>query len=196
MTEERGEITRLLQDLEDANPSDRDRAWRSLYGEVIRIAHGQRARWHGDWTLETRALANEMFIRCFGNGTPRFEDRLHFFRVMSTTIRRILINYAEQRGAEKRGGKVQDLQLQNGDWIDLSPEAADQIIDLHRALERFEATDARASEIVRLKFFLGLSIDEIAEVLGVSRATVGRDWASARAWLWREMEGPPPAEDD
>ena len=196
MADERGEITRLLQGPESATLSTHDRAWQLLYQEVLRIAHEQRRRWQGDWTLETRALANEVFIKLFGNCTQRFEDRRHFFRVTGTAIRRILINYAEQRVAKKRGGNAVVVSLEDADGIDLSPETSEQIMDLHRALERFEKMDPRASEVVQLKFFVGFTHDEIAEVLGVSRATVARDWASARAWLWREMDGPPPLVGD
>jgi RNA polymerase sigma factor (TIGR02999 family) len=134
-------------------------------------------------------LANEVFLKVFGKTPQDFRDRQHFFRLVAKAIRQILINYAEERGASKRGGKVDHVPLEEAFGFGVSDKLADQICDLHLALEQFERVDPRAAEVVQLKFFVGLRNEEIAEVLEVSRATVARDWTLARAWLWREMDG-------
>ena len=137
--------------------------------------------------METRALANEVYLKVFGSDSRDFGDRRHFYRLIGKAIRHLLINYAEERRAAKRGGGADHVPLEEAFGLGLSPKASDQARELHRALERLQAVDARAAEVVQLKFFVGLKNAEIGEVLEVSKATVARDWTFARAWLWREM---------
>jgi len=185
----REEITRLLNALPDASPTTHEQAWQVLYREILRVARNQRRRWEGDWTMETRALANEVFLKVFGHAPQEFKDRQHFFRLIAKAIRQILINYAENRRAAKRGGGAHHTSLEDVFDLGFSDGVVDQIWDLHLALEKFEEVDPRAAEVVQLKFFVGLKNEEMAEVLGTSKATVVRDWNVARAWLWRELNG-------
>jgi len=165
----------------------RDRAWSHVYDEVLLVARAQRRRWSGDWTMESRVLANEVFIKVFGDRPPEFKDRRHFFTLMAKAIRQVLVNYSEGRRTAKRGGGQVQVPLASADAIFLEPEVSDQLLDLHEALSRFESLDERAARVVELRFFAGLNYDEIAENVGVSRATAVRDWETAKAWLHREV---------
>jgi RNA polymerase sigma factor (TIGR02999 family) len=183
---QRDELTRLLRKF----PRDSDAAddaWRIIYPEILALAKSQRRRWDGDWTMETAVLANEAFLKVFSGTPPDFNDRRHFYRLLSTAIRQILVNYGQARKTRKRGGGAQHVPLDVAEGLGLAAEAAEQVRDLDRALEKLREMDARAAEVVELKFFVGLGNAEIAEVLGVSRPTVIRDWAAAKAWLWKEI---------
>lgn len=167
----------------------RDEAWSRMYDEVLLVAAAQRRRWSGDWTMETRVLANEVFVKLFGQTPPSPNDRKHFFVLLSRAVRQILVNYSEGRRAAKRGGSAEHVTFEEELGIALNAELSDQLLDLHDALHRFEQLDERASKVVELRFFAGLTYDEIAETLDVSRATAVRDWEAARVWLNRELVG-------
>ena len=137
--------------------------------------------------METRVLANEVFIKVFGGRAPALKDRKHFFTLIAKAIRQILVNYSEARRAAKRGGNQIRVPLAIADAISIEPEVTDRLLALHEALERFGTFDERASQVVELRFFAGLSYDEIAETMGVSRATAVRDWEAAKSWLHREI---------
>lgn len=178
----------LLADRATLDDAERERSWKVLYELILQAARRERGRWEGDWTLETRALANEVVLKVFGRDhAPSFADRRHFYRTLALAARQVLVNRSEHRGAAKRGGGKEDRTL--------SPELVGAgrqvdgltVIDLHRALSRFEDVDPRAAEVVELRFFLGLDAEEAATVLGISKATADRDWAAARAWLRREL---------
>lgn len=173
----------------------RDEAWSRVYDEVLLVARSQRRRWVGNWTMETRVLANEVFIKLFAKTTPNFEDRKHFFTLLAKAVRQILVNYSEASRSAKRGGDAPHLPLAEAGSIAMAPEVSDQLLDLHGALQRFEALDERAARVVELRFFAGLSYEEIAETLDISRATAVRDWEAARAWLHREVGGPTPDDE-
>ena len=184
------EITRILDRLRDGDTDAEHEAWQALYPEMIRLARAQRRRWEGNWTLGTRALAHEAWMKLFGDRPPEYADRRHFFRLVSRAIRQVLVNYAEARSAAKRGGDASDLTLDDAILDPGMPGAdASDLVALHRALDRFQELDPRAAEIVQLRYFAGLTHEEIAQALDVSLATVGRDWAAARAWLSRELAG-------
>ena len=179
----------LLSMMATGDLEARDQAWSRIYDEVLLVARAQRRRWSGDWTMESRVLANEVFIKVFGDHPPDLNDRKHFFTLIAKAVRQILVNYSEARRAAKRGGGQVDVSLTNAGSLALEPEVSDRLLDLHTALERFESLDERASRVVELRFFAGLNYDEIAETLDVSRATAVRDWEAAKAWLHREVGG-------
>lgn len=183
------ETTVLLRQAGAGDVDARNRVWTRLYDEVLRVAGAQRSRWSGDWTLETRVLANEVFIKLFGGTPPSPNDRKHFLTLLSKAVRHILVNYSEARRTAKRGGGVAPATLNEELGIGLDPAVSEEILALHEALERFEALDERAAKVVELRFFAGLSYDEIAETLDVSKATAVRDWEAARAWLNLELAG-------
>jgi len=168
----------------------RDAAWSRVYDEVLLVARAQRNRWSGNWTVETRVLANEVFIKVFGNRPPKLNDKKHFFTLMAKAMRQILVDYSERSRAAKRGGGQLHVPLGDADAIGFEPEVSDRLLDLHEALKRFGSLDERASQVVELRFFAGLNYEEIAETLGVSRATAVRDWDAAKSWLHREIGGP------
>ncbi len=181
------ETIQLLRLAADGDVNARDQAWARVYDEVLRVAAAQRRRWSGNWTMETRVLASEVFIKLYGGRTPEVDDRKHFFTLVARAIRQILVNYSEGQRTAKRGGDAPHGSLTEFGGISLTCEASDQLVDLHEALERFEKIDPRAALVVELRFFGGFSYEEIAEVADISRATAVRDWNAARAWLHREL---------
>ena len=138
--------------------------------------------------METRVLANEAYLKLFGKEDRDYADRGHFFRLVSRAVRQVLVDYAESQRALKRGGGGEPLTLSgNVARVELPPDVAEEVLGLDEALERFRRIDPRATEIVELRFFAGLTNKEIAETMGISLATVGRDWTVARAWLKRGL---------
>jgi RNA polymerase sigma-70 factor, ECF subfamily len=156
-----------------------------LYGELRVLASRHRRSWGGDFTLQTTALVHEAFLKLAGAAEPDWKDRAHFFAVASRAMRQILVNYAERRRAQKRGGGAPHLSLDEANPV--SPSAVEEILVLHEALDRLEAVHQRQARVVEHRFFSGLRMHETAEVLGVSVRTVERDWAAASAWLKREI---------
>ncbi len=151
---------------------------RALAGSLFR---GQRA----DHTLQPTALVHEAFIRLIDQTSVRFNDRPHFFAVAATAMRQILTDHARRTGAQKRGGEWRKVDLSEA-----TPQFAAEGVDavaLHEALVMLAEADARQARIVELRFFGGLTMEEIAGVLGVSKATVELDWRAARAWLAMQL---------
>lgn len=157
-----------------------------VYDEMRRLAHRYLRRERGGHTLQSTALVHEAYVRLTGNAPPQWQDRAHFFGIAAHVMRQILVEYARARNAEKRGGAVIKLAIDN---IDLPSRKADlDIVALDDALKDLARIDAQQSRVVELRFFSGLSIDETAEVLEISESTVKRDWNTARVWLFRELD--------
>lgn len=171
----------------------RNEAWSRLHAEILRVVRSQRRRWSGDWTLETQALASEVFIKLCGKRPLEPRDRRHFFTTLAKAVRQILVNYAEAKRTLKRGGGVLEVPLSSVEAAILPDPVSESVLDLSEALDRFESLDARGAAVVELRFFTGLTYEEIAETLEISRATAVRDWESARLWLARELGGSLPA---
>jgi len=184
------DITGLLQ---AAHRGDRDALERLLpliYEELRSLARSQRRRWHGDVTMNATAIVHEAYLKLVGSSGVASESRGHFFAVAAKAVRQVLCNYARDRLRLKRGGDVQHLSLDDALHaipIELSEEGADELFALDEALRRRERTHPRQSRVVECRFFGGLSIEDTASALGISPATVKRDWALARAWLYREI---------
>jgi RNA polymerase sigma-70 factor, ECF subfamily len=176
------QLTVWLTNWRDGDQEAGERLLGIMYPELRRIAarflHHERLH----HTLEPCALVNELCVRLLGSKPIAFRDRAHFFAIAAQTMRRILIDYARARTAEKRGGDQQRVTLTTVDgW---SPVARNEdLIALDQALSKLERADPRAARVVELRFFGGLQEEEVAEVLGVSIVTVKRDWKVARAWL-------------
>ena len=153
--------------------------YRPVYEELRRIARANRRRWRGNDTLNTTALIHEAFLRMAG--TAEWSNRVHFFATAAKAMRQILINYAERRAADKRGGGVQHLSADEFSIAD--PESLDELLELESALQVLERTEPRQAQIVECRFFAGMSIAETAEALDISPATVKRDWLLASASL-------------
>ena len=161
-----------------------------LYADLRRIAHRHRARWVGDETLNTTALVHEAYLKLDGAGAKlAVESRAHLLAVASRAMRQVLLSYAEAQNAQKRGGGADRVSLDEGlVAAPLTEAQADRASALEGALRKLEAVDARAARVVECRFFGGLSVDETAEALGVSEATVSRAWRTARAWLYGELK--------
>jgi RNA polymerase sigma factor (TIGR02999 family) len=175
-------ITALLDDWRGGDNGARDRLFAVVQPELRRIASGFLRGERQDHTLEPNALVNELCLRLLGGTQVAFQDRAHFFAIAAQTMRRILIDHARARVADKRGGAQQRITLSAVDgWQPVV--ATEDILALNEALETLEGADPRAARVVELRFFGGLREEDVAEVLGVSVITVKRDWKVARAWL-------------
>ena len=178
-------ITRLLSAWYGGDGVALDELMERVYGELQMIAAGYLRNERPDHTLEVSALVHEAYLRLLDQRPPAWQNRLHFFRVAARAMRDIVVDYARRQQAAKRGGDVPDLSLD--DLPALPNVQANEVLGLHDALERLEAFDERQARIVELRYFVGLTIEETAQVLDISPATVKRDWTTARAWLFREM---------
>jgi RNA polymerase sigma factor (TIGR02999 family) len=181
------EITRLLKDWSSGDQTALDKLMPLVYDELHQLAHQHMRREQPGNMLQTSALINEAYLRLVDQPQIRWESRAHFFGIAARLMRRILVDEARKRNSAKRGGRGIQVSLVEG--ANVAQEQAGNVVALDDALKSLEAIDSRQSEIVELRFFGGLSIEETAEVLKVSPGTVMRDWTFARAWLRNEMNG-------
>jgi RNA polymerase sigma factor (TIGR02999 family) len=179
------EVNRLLDAMAAGDPEALDRLVPLVYGELQRIARRQLARERPDHTLETGPLVHEAYLKLVGLDRMQWRGRAHFLAAAAGAMRRILIDHAVRRRAAKRGGGAMPVTL-SGE-IPSAQTSADDVLALDMALERLRELDARQALVVEHRFFAGMSIEESAEVLGVSPMTVKRDWIAARVWLNREL---------
>jgi RNA polymerase sigma factor (TIGR02999 family) len=178
-------VTQLLQQWSHGDDSALADLTPLVYEELRRLAHRHMGGQRPDHTLQTTALVNEAYLRLADQTNPRWQNRAHFFAVAARAMRQILVSYARRDRAQKRGGGVLKMELDEAALV--SPEESKEIVDLHEALERLGTLDSRKAQVVELKYFGGLNYDEIAEVLKVARITVRRDWEFARLWLYTEL---------
>ncbi len=156
-----------------------DRLLPLVYDELRRLAAAQLAREQPGQSLDSTALVHEAYIRL--ERSAEFAGKSHFFRIAAEAMRRILIDRARQRNAQKRGGGARKHELLEGDRIELPP--SDTLLLIDEALTKLEVCDRQSAEVARLRLFAGTSMDEVAEILGISRATAFREWSFARAFL-------------
>ncbi len=156
-----------------------------VYEELRRLAHHFMEGQRPDHTLQTTALVDEAYLRLADQTNPSWQNRAHFFAVAARAMRQILVNYARSNRAQKRGGGALKVELDEAAIV--SPQESKEIVDLHEALERLAKLDSRKAQVVELKYFGGLSYDEIAEVLKISPITVRRDWEFSKVWLYTEL---------
>ena len=178
-------VTELLVAWTNGDKNAGDQLMTIVYQELHRLAHYYMKRESPGHTLQTSALVNEAFVRLIDQRNVQWQNRAHFFGIAAQMMRRILVDYARQRRFAKRGGGTQTISLDEA--LIISEERSSEVIDLDEALVKLVDFDQRKSQIVELRFFGGLSIEETAEVLAVSPGTVMRDWTLAKAWLRREM---------
>jgi len=184
-----GDVTEWLQRLDDGAAGASNHLFERLYGELHRIARSHMSREMPAHTLSATALTHEAWFRMAEQTRTRWNNRAHFLSVASTMMRRILVNHAMAKRAEKREMQLVSLSLTDAHEVSDTPSV--DVIAVHEAVLAFEAIDPRAAKVVELRFFGGLENEEIAEALGTSLATVKRDWAVARAWLRRELGAAP-----
>jgi RNA polymerase sigma factor (TIGR02999 family) len=179
------DVTQLLKNWRDGNRAALDELAPVVYDELRRLASSYMRRERVNHTLQSTALVNEAFLKLCDQREVEWKNRAHFFGIAAQMIRRILVDHARAHKAEKRGGGAGVLSLDEAIGV---PEKRDiEILALNDALEALQALDPKQARIVELRFFTGLSIEETAEVVGVSPATVKREWVAARAWLFREV---------
>ena len=182
------EITKLLKKWSEGDSTALDKLIPMLHDELHRLAHQHMRRERPGNLLQTSALINEAYLRLVDEPDLTIESRAHFFGIAARLMRQILVDEARRRDSAKRGGKA--IQVSLSEATSVAYEQAASVVALDDALKTLEGIDARQSEIVQLRFFGGLSIEETAEVLDVSPGTVMRDWTFARAWLRSQMSNP------
>jgi RNA polymerase sigma factor (TIGR02999 family) len=181
------DVTQLLLAWSSSEGDSGDQLMMVVYEELRRIAGYQLSRENAGHTLQATALVNEAYVRLVDQTRVQWRNRAHFFGIASRLMRRILVDYARRRRADKRGGGVAMLQYEDSL---MAPSASEvDLVALDDVLTRLAEFDATGARVVELRYFGGLTIEETAEVLDVSPATVKREWASARAWLHRELSG-------
>jgi RNA polymerase sigma factor (TIGR02999 family) len=179
------EVTQLLLAWSRGDQAALDRLIPLVSTELHRLAHHYMRRERAGHTLQTTALVNEAYVRLVDASRIEWRDRAHFFAVSANLMRRILVDFARKRGYQKRGGGSVMIALDED--VIPSPQPGPDIVALDAALEALAAFDPRAAGIVELRFFGGLTVEEAAEVVGVSPRTIKREWAAAKAWLLGEM---------
>ena len=187
------EVTRLLEALQHGDRAALDRLLPLVYEELRAVAHRQRQRWQGDETLDTTALVHEAYLKLVDQSRASWENRAHFLATAARAMRQILINYARDRRAKKRGGDLPKLSLDElseglGGAAALSDDNAELLIALDAALYKLEQVNERQSRIVECRFFGGLTIEETAAALGISTASVSRGWALAQVRLFQQVQ--------
>lgn len=178
------DVTRILQEAARGRRDAMDRVIPLIYDELRGIARSHLSRERPDHTLTTTALVHEAYLKMVDIRQVQWQDRAHFFAMAARQMRRILIDHARSVGRARRGGDAVIVSLDEASDLPVRPES---LIHLDLALERLEASNERQCRVVECRCFVGLSVEETAEVLGTSATTVKRDWAFARAWLNREL---------
>jgi RNA polymerase sigma factor (TIGR02999 family) len=184
MSTSQNEVTQLLVAWSNGDQVARDELMSVVYQELHRLAHKYMRRESPDHTLQTSALVNEAFLRLVDQRNVQWQNRSHFYAIAAQMMRRILVDYARNRRYAKRGGGLREISL---DETMLSDDRSHEVVALDDALLELAKIDSRKSQIVELRFFAGLSIEETSDLLAVSAGTVMRDWTLAKAWLRREM---------
>jgi RNA polymerase sigma factor (TIGR02999 family) len=185
-------ITELLVAWRGGQEAAFDRLFAQVYPTLRRCAHGQRRRWNGSPSLQTTALVHEAYLQLVHRNERSWQSRSHFFAVAARAMRYILVDWARRKRAAKRGGDARPFSLETlretlGRDVAVTEETAEVLVVLDEALDRLYAEHPRAARSVEGRFFGGMTIPEVAEVLGVSPSTVSRDWLLAQGWLYREM---------
>ena len=183
------EVSALLQKARSGEPVV-DELVPLVYDELHRMARAQRRRLASHETLNTTAIVNEAYLKLAcrdrdDRAPEAWQDRIHFFRVAARVMRDVVVDYARRKQSAKRGAGAPHLSLQ--DVPALPDIQADEVLALHEALDHLERIDERQARVVELRYFVGLDIEETAQVLEVSATTIKRDWTSARAWLYRTI---------
>jgi RNA polymerase sigma factor (TIGR02999 family) len=182
------DVTQLLVNWSRGDQAALDELMPLVYGELRRLASAYLRRERSNHTLQSTALVHEAFMRMVQQQEVQWRNRAHFYAIAAQMIRRILVDYARSQHAEKRGSGALKLELDEAMAVAMPQQARDvDLLGLNDALDRLAELDERQGRVVELRFFAGLSIDETAEVLHLSPASIKREWQTARAWLFREM---------
>ena len=180
-------VTALLVRWREGDPQALEALMPLVYDELRRLAHYYLQRERPEHTLQSTALVHEAYLRLAGQNPPQWQNRAHFFGIAAHLMRQILVEYSRGHNAAKRGGSACKLTLDEA--MALPTKVDVDVVALDRALTELSELDAQQGRIVELRFFGGLTIEDTSEVLGISPATVKRDWTTARAWLHRAITG-------
>jgi len=179
------EVTRLLQAWSAGDRAALDRLIPLVYDELHRLAHRYMRREHAGHILQTTALVNEAYLQLIDVGKVKWHDRTHFFAIAAKVMRQILVHSARSRNSQKRGGKIRCVSINESAVFASKPDA--DLIELDDALTALAEIDERKAKVVELRFFGGMTLEEVADALSLSSDTVWRDWDLAKTWLYREM---------
>ena len=185
MDDSRGQTTRLLKAMHAGDHAAAEQLLPLVYAELHRIANACMRRERPDHTLQPTALINEAYLRLIQQDVD-WNDRAHFVGFAAHVMRRVLVDYARSRNTDQRGGKMERVELQ--DQFAVSPERLDEVALLDEALERLEKKNPRQAKVVELRYFGGLSMEQIGAIIGIAPRSVKRDWALARIWLFEELK--------
>ena len=185
MNEDRSQTTRLLKAVHAGDNAAAERLLPLVYAELHRVANAYMRRERPDHTLQPTALINEAYLRLIQEDVD-WNSREHFIGFAAHVMRRVLVDYARARNADQRGGKRERVELQ--DQLAISPARLEEVTLLDEALDRLEKHNPRQAKVVELRYFGGLSIDQIGATLGIAPRSVKRDWALARIWLYEELK--------
>ena len=188
------EITRLLLAWGAGDKAALDELMPLVYAELRKLARGYMRNQPADHTLQTTSLVNEAYLRLIDSSRVNWQDRTHFFAISAQLMRRILVDFARARNSQKRGGEAQKVELDEALAVPLDQKT--DLVALDEALKSLAELSPRQSQVVELRYFGGLSEEEIAEHLEISVRTVRRDWSIARAWLFRKLSEPPAVAGD
>ena len=182
------DVTLLLRKVEAGDRQAAEQLLPLVYGELRKLAAAKMARESAALTLQPTALVHEAWLRLGGDEQPTWQNRAHFFAAAAEAMRRILIEAARRRRAQRHGGGLQRADVFDSALNIAAPDADSELLAVHEVLEELEQHDKRKAEVVKLRYFAALSLEEVAEVLGIGIATANRDWAYARAWLYERMQ--------
>jgi RNA polymerase sigma factor (TIGR02999 family) len=181
------DVTRILTAIEQGDAQAADKLLPLVYEELRKLAAHRMANEAAGQTLQATALVHEAWMRLVGEENPRFANRAHFFAAAAEAMRRILIDNARRKRALRHGGGQQRVDLDHVDLVSASD--GDQLLAVNDALDKLAVQNKLEAELVKLRYFVGLTLDEAAEVLGISARTADNYWAHARAWLFHELKG-------
>jgi RNA polymerase sigma factor (TIGR02999 family) len=190
------DITRILSAIDQGDPAAAEKLLPLVYDELRKLAAIRLGQEKPGQTLQATALVHEAYLRLVGVESPqKWDGRGHFFAAAAEAMRRILVEQARRKKRIKHGGEFQrayggELNLVAGGEFNLVSDAEDEVLSVHEALDRLAAVDAQAAQVVKLHFFAGLTLEDVASVLEISSRTAYRDWAFARAWLAKRLDGP------
>lgn len=181
------DITQILEAAERGDPKAAEELLPLVYEELRKLAAARMANEAPGQTLQPTALVHEAWLRLVGDQNPKFANRAHFFAAAAEAMRRILIDRARRKHAARHGGNHQRVQIEEADFA-IPDQDTDQLLAVNEALDKLASTDQVEAELVKLRYFVGLTIDEAAVILGVSPRTAKYYWTHARAWLFREIK--------
>jgi RNA polymerase sigma-70 factor, ECF subfamily len=192
MEEDAGQVTQLLKAMRTGDERAAEELLPLVYQELHRLARSYMRRERAEHTLQPTALINEAYMR-LAHDDIDWQNREHFIGVAANVMRRVLVDYARARKAKIRGGELRRVELEEG--LAISTERTEEMLALDEALDRLAGVNPRQAKVVELRYFGGLSIEQIAAVLAIAPRSVKRDWALARIWLLKELRGTPDQEE-